>query len=232
MFKSGKQRFLFKSSPQNHDHWWLLASLAALLAIDASGLDLVLAHWYGNHNGFALRDDPVLSAWLHDGVRKLGWVFLLALTVGIWWPVAWLRELTQRQRAWMVGSIWLSLVIVVLFKGVSRTSCPWDVETFGGTLPYVSHWNWWVSDGGPGRCFPGGHASTAFAFLPLAFWLRTNHPKWAAACLMAVLVTGIGLGWVQQMRGAHYLSHNLWTMWICATTTWLVWRLSARKRHN
>jgi len=229
MDSSVKSLFFFKNMANTRDHWWLMAGFVLLLAWDASGLDLPLAHWYGQASGFPLQNDPLLSVWLHDAVRKAGWVVLLTLTAGIWWPLGLLREQTQRQRAWMVGSIWLSLLVVVLLKGISRTSCPWDVDAFGGTLPYVSHWNWWVSDGGPGRCFPGGHASTAFAFLPVAFWWRFTHPAWAKACLGFVLMAGLGLGWVQQMRGAHYLSHNLWTLWVCGFTAWALWALGHHK---
>ena len=211
------------------DHWWLIAGLALLLAWDASGLDMPLAHWYGHASGFPLQNDPLLSVWLHDVARKVGWAVLLALTASIWLPMGLLRELTQRQRAWMVGSIWLSLLAVVLLKGISRTSCPWDVDAFGGTLPYVSHWNWLASDGGPGRCFPGGHASTAFAFLPVALWLRFSHPGLAKASLALVLLVGLGLGWVQQMRGAHYFSHNLWTLWVCGFTAWALWATGHRQ---
>lgn len=120
----------------------------------------------------------------------------------------------------MVASIWLCLLVIVLLKGISRTSCPWDLEVFGGTAAYVSHWNWWVSDGGPGRCFPGGHASTAFAFLPLAWWLRRSHPGLARGVLWTIVAAGMALGWVQQLRGAHFLSHNLWTGWLCWAVAW------------
>jgi membrane-associated PAP2 superfamily phosphatase len=221
--KSGKPSFFQIFLASGRDHWWLLAGLLLVLIWDASGLDLALAHWYGTDSGFPLQHDRLLSVWLHDGVRKAGWVLLLALTAGIWLPVGPLRRLTRRQLAWMVGSIWMSLVVVVLLKGISRTSCPWDVDTFGGPFPYVSHWNWLVSDGGPGRCFPGGHASTAFAFLPVAWWLRGTHPAMATVWLVLVMTVGLSLGWVQQMRGAHYFSHNLWTLWVCATTAWAMW---------
>ena len=30
------------------------------------------------------------------------------------------------------------------------------------------------------------------------------------------------MGLAQQMRGAHFMSHTLWTGWLCWTTGWLV----------
>jgi membrane-associated PAP2 superfamily phosphatase len=36
---------------------------------------------------------------------------------------------------------------------------------------------------------------------------------------------GLGLGWVQQLRGAHFLSHTLWSAWIAAAIVLLFTRL-------
>jgi membrane-associated PAP2 superfamily phosphatase len=128
----------------------------------------------------------------------------------------------------MVGGIWLAIVVVALLKGISRTSCPWDLAAFGGTAQHVSHWLWWVSDGGPGHCFPGGHASTAFAFLPLAWWRQRVQPLTAWRWAAVIVLCGLLLGLVQQVRGAHFLSHNLWTGWLCWATAWGMDRLSRR----
>ena len=40
--------------------------------------------------------------------------------------------------------------------------------------------------------------------------------------LVAALPAGLLLGWAQQLRGAHYLSHTLWSAWICWATGWAV----------
>ena len=209
----------------------LLLGALAVVGWDASGWDLTLARWYGGADGFALQHDPWLSGWLHDGARKVGWVVLLTLTVAAALPERigsgplkrW-AVLPRTERLTLVGTIWLCLIVVVLMKGLSRTSCPWDLQAFGGTAEWVSHWAWGFKDGGPGHCFPGGHASTAFAFLPLAWWLRGPAPRAARWVLIGVVGLGFVLGWVQQVRGAHFFSHNLWTAWLCWATTWAVHR--------
>lgn len=190
-------------------------ALPALLLWDASGLDLPLAHWYGTAAGFSLQYHPVLSDILHNGARQLGWLLLALLSAGIWWPVGTYAQLSRRDRAWMVAAIWLSLLVVVFIKGVSRTSCPWDLAVFGGTAQHVSHWAWGVRDGGGGHCFPAGHASTAFAFMAVAIWLRAVSARASALAWVAVLLAGLTLGWMQQARGAHFFSHTLWTAWLC-----------------
>ena len=62
--------------------------------------------------------------------------------------------------------------------------------------------------------FPGGHASSGFALLVGYFIYRTTRPKRAYFFLLAALILGFAMGWAQMMRGAHFLSHTLWTGWI------------------
>ncbi|MEG2636556.1 MAG: hypothetical protein RSA09_08515, partial [Acinetobacter sp.] len=50
------------------------------------------------------------------------------------------------------------------------------------------------------------------------FVYRLNEPKRAWFYLLAALILGFVMGWAQMMRGAHFLSHNLWTAWVI----WLV----------
>lgn len=217
----------FSFSPNwRRDVLALLMALVALIAWDATGLDLALAHLHGNATGFALRDAPLLANWLHDKARTAGWLVLLALTVTVVRPAGILTRLSRRDRTWMLGAMWLSPIAISVLKSFSHTSCPWDLAEFGGSAQYVSHWLWGVSDGGGGRCFPAGHASTGFAFLALAVWLRTVSRPAAWLALVVVLIVGFGLGWVQQVRGAHYLSHTLWTGWLCWATALAVFWLS------
>jgi membrane-associated PAP2 superfamily phosphatase len=218
------------TSPHSPLRWVtaLMAPLALTLAWDLTGLDLALAHLSGNAQGFALRDQWWLSGVLHQGARTLGWAVLLGLTLTIWRPVGLLTSLTRRERAWMVGSMYLALLAVVTLKGLSTTSCPWDLQVFGGSAQHVSHWAWGQLDGGGGHCFPAGHASTAFAFLGAYPWLRRHHARAAHGWLMVVLVLGTVLGLAQQVRGAHFMSHTLWSAWLC----WAVALLTHRWTHQ
>ncbi len=59
----------------------------------------------------------------------------------------------------------LALVLISTGKHDSLTNCPWKLQLFGGVAEYRSHWAWGAPDGGSGKCFPGGHASAALAFL-------------------------------------------------------------------
>ncbi len=193
----------------------LAAGLVMLLVWDASGLDLVLAGWFGAAHGFALRDAPWLFYGLHEVPRFGAWLFVLALLVSIWKPFGPMLRLDRAGRAWLAGTIVLSLLAVSLVKSSSTTSCPWDLQQFGGSAPYVSHWMLGVRDGGGGRCFPAGHASAAFAWMAGWFAFCRYDRSVARGWLAGAVAMGLLLGLAQQVRGAHYMSHTLWTAWIC-----------------
>jgi membrane-associated PAP2 superfamily phosphatase len=191
----------------------VLAALGALVAWEASGLDLVLAALWGDAGGFALREHWFFRRVLHDGGRWLSGLALAACVVWAWRGDA--RVMARRLRFAWLGVVVLCFVAVPGLKRISRTSCPWSLEPFGGDTPYVPHWLLGVFDGGPGYCFPSGHAVAAFAFLPLYFQWRRAQPQRARWLLAATLFFGTLFGWAQLVRGAHFPSHTLWSAWLC-----------------
>jgi membrane-associated PAP2 superfamily phosphatase len=42
-------------------------------------------------------------------------------------------------------------------------------------------------------------------------------PPIARRWLWSAVIAGLVLGLAQQVRGAHYMSHTLWTAWLCWT---------------
>lgn len=199
-----------------------LVGLLFVLAWDASGLDLAAAQIFGTPAGFPWRWSKPLSFWLHDVPRIGSWVVLAACFASIRWPVGVLRKLDRVERTQLAFSALAAVLAVSLMKSHSQTSCPWDLQVFGGMAHYVSHWALGVADGGPGGCFPAGHASAAFAWFGGYFVLRRGAPVAARRWLVVVLLLGSVFGVVQQMRGAHYTSHTLWTAWICWTVAFAI----------
>lgn len=195
-----------------------LAALGLLILWDASGLDLVLARLAGTPTGFPWRDDWFLNKVMHESAKTLSWVLVIGLFAAIRWPVGIFRRLSRGERAQLAGTALACVVLVSLLKFTSKTSCPWDLQAFGGVAHHVSHWAWGVGDGGPGHCFPAGHASAAFAYLGGYFAFRRSSPGIARAWLAGAMVAGLALGLSQQLRGAHFMSHTLWTAWFCWAT--------------
>ena len=211
-----------------------LLALIALIAWDASGADLWFARAFGTAQGFAWREDWLTSQVLHSGGRWLGIVVFVALIVNLWRPLLVARGLSRRMRLWWLLATVACLVVIPLLKARSLVSCPWDLAEFGGAARLVSHWSAqaWTGpgDGGSGRCFPSGHASTAFSFLAGWFVLRGHSVRAARAWLAGVLVLGAVFSAAQLMRGAHYPSHSLWTAWICWALTALLWHTTGKVR--
>lgn len=199
-------------------------ALAALLILweGNSGLDLWLADAMFD---FHIHEFPWRHAWLTEhvghGMLKLLLTGLGALPVAV---VTW--DGLRRGRAlapwWRLRIRLLALCAVLapaavsLLKRASLSHCPWDLARYGGYQPYYRLLELvprWVE---AGHCLPGGHASSALWLVGLAvFWLPHDVRRAAWVAVSALAFGGL-VGWMQQMRGAHFLSHTLWSMWIAA----------------
>ncbi len=215
-----------------HFYRTTLIAFALIVTWDFLGWDLEAAGLFGSSAGFPFNDNWFATHVLHAGVRQLNYLLVLLCAFCIWRPVGILRRLTRGDRMALFAGLLVALSSVALFKRFSATSCPWDLHAFGGSAAHVSHWWWFVRDGGPGHCFPAGHASIGFAWVALYFGLRPAAPRAARRALAAALLAGLVLGLVQQARGAHFMSHTLWTAWLCWTSGGLVQRVYARWRER
>jgi len=201
-----------------------LFGLLLLALWESSRWDLPLIRVYGTASGFPWREHWLTTLVLHQGARAAGWGLLCWLILSLWKPAPLMRDLPWRERAWWSGTTLICVAVILMLKRASATSCPWSLHQFGGEFAaYVPHWVLGLADGGPGGCFPSGHASTAFAWLPGWFALRLHRPKLAQWFLFFVLASGCALAWAQMMRGAHFLSHSMWTAWICWSIGALSW---------
>lgn len=211
---------------------WLALALCTLVW-DASGMDLSVMRLIGTPGGFPWQHHLLLERVLHNGLRQLAWVAFGALVV---WavrkdPAPRGTAPSQRERLVVLGLVTLALLTINAIKWNSRTSCPWDWTEFGGLVPYVPHWHLFTMDGGAGRCFPGGHASSALAFVPLCLpWLWPPSGARRASIgdgwLAGVLLAGLVAGGTQTLRGAHPPSHTLWTALICSGVALAGWQLA------
>lgn len=206
--------------------WWALTlGLAFIAGWEASGLDMAVTRLFGGPSGFAWRDHWLTARVVHDGGRLLALGVLLVVLADAF------RRRTmpgpgRRAYLYWIAVVVLGWLVVPAFKRVSRTSCPWDLDEFGGHASYVPHWMLQAIDGGAGHCFPSGHACTGFAFLALAFLWADHHPRRSRVAITGALLAGGLFSVVQLMRGAHHLSHGLWAAWGCALLVALARRLA------
>lgn len=189
--------------PPLRDALAIAAALILLMAWDLGGGDLALSRLYGNADGFPWRNHWLTAGVVHEGSRILAWLVFAVLAISVWRPLSFASGLNRRERVWWAATALGCAALIPLLRQQSLTSCPWSLAEFGGgPARHVSHWLLGQGDGGPGKCFPSGNASTAFAFLGGWFALRGVAPRAARVWLGVTVVLGGLFGWVQMMRGA------------------------------
>ncbi len=134
-------------------------------------------------------------------------------------------------RRWRVAFIAMAAgsLSVSLLKQLSPYHCPWDLLEFGGHAPYVPLLAALPAGVTAGKCFPAGHASGGFVLMALYFVYAGERPRLALAWLWGGLVLGLLMGVGQQLRGAHFLSHTLWSGWVVWGTRLAVNQLLGRR---
>lgn len=218
--------------------WAILAVCAAAIVLigAVTDIDMMLAHAMAGGGPVPF---PSRNAWFADTFNHK-YVKTLMIVLGAcavvpalfdWWRprAAWTARFRLRLRVVALSALIVPTAISLL-KRVSFSHCPWDLTAFGGGQPYVRLLEPVISGVPYGHCMPAGHASSELWLVALAvFWLP-EHPRKAALAGGALLLLGFVIGWVQQMRGAHFLTHTLWAMWISCTLVTIIWRLATRKR--
>jgi membrane-associated PAP2 superfamily phosphatase len=193
----------------------VLALGLVLLALwEASRLDMPLERLAGGPQGFPWANAWFTHRFLHDGGRWLAAAVLVLQLATLWRPPT-AGQPSRGERGVALGITVAAMAWVPVLKRFSHTSCPYTLAEFGGTVPYVPHWVLNVVDGGPGHCFPSGHAVAAFGFFSLYFLWRSHSLVRARLWLRGVLALGSLFAWAQLMRGAHFASHSLWSAWWC-----------------
>ena len=218
----------FRSLDRRHWLWPLLAAAPLLVMLQAFDLDRSFSNFFFDA---ASRRFPVRSDWwftrvLHDGAKWLVLAFASAL-FGTWlfgFASAGLRRY-RRALSFLLCAMAVSASAVSVLKHFSNHACPYDLAIYGGGYPRLAFFDSLPYGLTPGRCWPGGHASTAFSLFGLYFLARDSlRPQLVAALLACIILFGIVLSIAQTMRGAHFLSHQVWTALICWYATAFTYR--------
>ena len=190
--------------------------------------DFALAgFWYQlQGHDWALQHHWLTEDVLHRGVRSLNQLVIAALLLHF--AVQTIRQKLQLQRfssmpvtasRWtparqqahgrLLMSLALSLTGVAILKHSLPMDCPWDLQPFGGDQTFIGLFSSWPANRAPNACFPAGHASIGYAWLGLYFFCLQLYPLLARPALLFSLLLGVSLGLVQQLRGAHFISHDI-----------------------
>ncbi|MEG1209717.1 MAG: phosphatase PAP2 family protein [Leclercia sp.] len=185
----------------------VLAAVFTWLSRDET-LDRVLtAYWFdAASQHFPLQHNALLDL-LNHRLAKYVTIALAAVTL--------LYGAFRRNAQLVTGALMMGLgtLVVGLLKAISHHSCPWDLVEYGGKALSYPLFDAAPAGSGPGRCFPGGHASSGFMVMGLFFAFWRERPRLAWGMVVAGVVLGLLMGYGQVMRGAHFFSHNLWAGW-------------------
>ncbi|WP_242457928.1 phosphoethanolamine--lipid A transferase [Halomonas sp. YLGW01] len=194
--------------------------LAVMLFGRSAGLDFRLADAFYHLQGdtWSLHHAFLTEQVLHEGGRLLsqsmGVTAILALIASWLFPAlrTWRRPL-----GYLVLAVATSTLGVSLLKQLISMDCPWDLSRYGGARAHVGLLATRPADYPDTACFPAGHASAGYAWIALYYFFNATRPRWRWAGLGLAIAMGLAFGIAQQLRGAHFLSHDLWTLMLCTT---------------
>ena len=209
-----------------------LCSLVLGSYLQYSRIDLSLEkHFYDPElASWPLRDLWLTQTCLHiyaQNAVKLFACLLLLLILAL----TFMKKYPRLRNVLACGFLAMALgpLLVGLLKDNIAMYCPWDIEVFGGTRPYLSLAESLGSGLPAGHGFPAAHAAAGFTFVALYFTGALLGSGWRFLPLGFGLGLGLLFGLVQQMRGAHFLSHDLFSLAICWSGALLVHVLFFRK---
>ena len=196
------------------------------VVLEYSGVDLWWeAHFYdAAAHLWPWRDHWLFDRVIHDGGRQLN------IGIAVLWLAAFLaasfRPPLQKYRRpllFFLAATAAGPVLVGGLKQITHIYTPWDI--FAGTFPYVRLFDPVPAGLPAGGAFPAGHSSGGYAFVSLYFLLDALEAsrKWPG--LVPGLVLGGIYGMGQQVRGAHFPSHDLFTLAICWYAALLIYFL-------
>lgn len=198
----------------------LITGLLLLIVLHLTQVDLILAQWLfhqeGNAPGWSLRHNYFLEHILHNGGRHV--VTLLSLTLLVTLALSFFKPSLKPWRKdllLLLANVAISILLVRFGKEYTNVSCPWDVIQFGGSKPWIPFPNSLFSSMDLGQCFPGGHSSGAFAWVALYYFALPHMPARRFKFLSFAIILGSAFAICQELRGAHFLTHDLTSLLLC-----------------
>lgn len=219
------------------DHLWAplaMTLLASAVLMGAGGDQWLADQWYHlEGQQWALQNAWFTTHLIHQAGK---WTSSVAALVAIVLCFhAWRSERAAGWRwplLYLVLAVALGTGLVSLLKSLTNMDCPWDLTRYGGTRAFIGLFATRPPGMPRGVCFPGGHSSAGFAWISLYFFARMVRPAWRWRGLAVGLLAGGVFGVSQQLRGAHFLSHDLWTLAICWMVSLALYLLIQRVRHG
>lgn len=198
------------------------------IAFEYTGFDVWwVSHFYDEQS----RSWPFRGHWLFDTVIH-GWgrhFYMLAAALWLvvffftWRPGPFKKH--KKIMLYVLAASATGPLMVGIGKQTTHIYTPWDLAMFSGTLPYIRLFDP-VFHGLPiGKAFPAGHAAGGYSFFSLYFLLAHLRSPYKNHGFFLALGLGLLFGIGQQVRGAHFPSHDLFTLVICWYSALIVYCL-------
>jgi membrane-associated PAP2 superfamily phosphatase len=197
----------------------LIILIAVVLCLELTQLDVWFSSYFYDTK---LRLWPYREHWLTQTVlHKGGRYFVYAIGVGLLllclasYRASSAFYAYRRHLAFLVLASLAGPLFITYLKSHTHIYCPWDLKLFGGAKPYVRLFDPIDTNLSIGHCFPSGHSGLGFTFVSLYFFFLLVKPKYKYYGLVAGLVAGFIFGINQEIRGAHFFSHDVFALAIC-----------------
>ncbi len=185
----------------------------------------------GNGSYFPWRDNYWLYQVMHeDGRALVKRLFFLNLSLLLLSFVFKRLAFYRMSFVYIALSTLISTGMISFLKHHTTLPCPQSLKEFGGTRVWLNIWQLFERDLPSGGCYPAGHASGGYAWLCLAFLFPYRSRAFYLALLPGVAL-GLSFGLAQQLRGAHFISHDLLTVAICWAVSGITFH-ATRKVHD
>jgi membrane-associated PAP2 superfamily phosphatase len=203
-------------------------------ALEFFRVDLwITGHFYNaSLHQWPYKENWLIEDVLHIGGRNL--TYLLATVIMLCWLISFRPDSIlypyRRPLLFLLISGISGPLVIALLKSYTHVDCPWSLALFDGDKPYIRLFDYAGSQLKAGHCFPAAHAGSGFTFLSLYFFLLLVKPDYKSYGLYFGLTLGTLYGIAQQVRGAHFLSHDVFALAVCWFSSLVLFMLFFRRQ--
>lgn len=199
-----------------------LSALLILIIGQWTDIDLMIADYYFDPltQTFPWRKTWFANELMHGYVKSAiinsGYLLILLAILDVLFRFKTISPYCRTRLRFVVVASLLVPTAIRWVKQYSVLHCPWKIDRYAGSAPFLRLLDHIPSGLQAGHCFPAGHATVGLWLAAFCVFWMPHRPKVAISVFFGGLSVGLILGWVQQMRGAHFLFHTLWSAWLAS----------------
>ncbi len=196
----------------------LLVFLIAAYLFEITDWDIILSNQFFDveKQSWIYKD----TFWARDILHTAGRYLIAVIGIGsfTFWIASFQVDFLRAEKSiflYIALTIGISTGLVGILKILTHHHCPYEFDLFGGPVPYVKLFDLELAIPKAGRCFPSAHASAGFSLFGFYFVMYKRNPRQRGLVFFVVMIVGTMFSLSQIARGAHFVSHNIWSAAIC-----------------